>query len=169
MKIVFDLDGVLRDLNGYLHDKFDIPYPQEWFWKHQNKDIFQWVKDDRYMPLIYARTMDYYWLVKHCFEKPEIWTNQPPEWRQKTELWIKNHFEDCEIKYLTNAEKRVELDKQPNTWLVDDNPLFTSWDRILLIDHPYNRYIQDAIRIKSLEDLDQWIIKLMESNMMAEN
>jgi len=171
MKIVFDLDGVLRDLNGYLHDKFEIPYPKEWFWKYQGKDIFAWVKEDDYRPLVYAKTMPYYFLVKHCFEDIEIWTNQPEDWKEKTKLWLDVHFTNYnikyEVKYMTNAEKRVELDRQPDTWLVEDSPLFTSWDRIFLIDHPYNKYIQDAIRIYNLEDLDHWIWRMLKTNEVS--
>lgn len=162
MRIVFDLDGVLRDLCGYLNTKFNIPYPQEWFWKHQDKNIFDWVKQDNYMPLIYAPPTDYYWIIKHCFEKPEIWTCQPEEWKPKTKLWLDVHFQDYEIKYLDNAQKRALLDNSPDTWLVEDNPLFTHWDRIILIDRPYNRHIKEAERINGLNDLDAWIWKMLK-------
>ena len=164
MKIVFDLDGVLRDLNGYLNTKFDVPYPNEWFWKYQGKDIFQWVEEDSLMPLIYSPPTEYYWLIKHCFEKPEFWTNQPDKWRAKTKLWLDLHFDNYDIKYLDTPGKREMLDSNPGIWLLEDNPLFTHWDRILLIDRPYNKHIQEAIRIKGLEDLDSCIWRMIKTN-----
>jgi hypothetical protein len=170
MKIVFDLDGVLRDLNGYLNTKFGVPIPEEWFWKYQNKDIYDWVAQDNYSPLVYAPPTQYYWIVKHCFETPEFWTNQSPHWQAKTKLWLDLHFPNgYEVRYFDNGEKRKALDEETDAWLIEDNPTFTSWDRILLIDHPYNRHIKDVIRIKGLEDLDQWIMRLLEENMMPIN
>lgn len=116
------------------------------------------------MPLIYSPPTEYYWLIKYCFEKPEFWTNQPDSWKPKTKLWLDLHFSNYEIKYLDTAGKREMLDNNPSIWLLEDNPLFTHWDRILLIDRPYNKHIQEAVRIKGLEDLDAWIWRMIKTN-----
>jgi hypothetical protein len=163
MKLAFDLDGVLRELSLYLNTKFNVPYPQEWFWKYEGKDIYDWIKQDSLMPLIYAPTTEYYWIAKYAFEKPEIWTNQPEEWKPKTKLWLDVHFPEYEVKYVDGKEKRKLLDDNPDTWLLEDSPLFNSYERILLIDRPYNQHIQDALRIKNLEDLDAWIWKTLKT------
>lgn len=166
MRIIFDLDGVLRELNTYLNTKFDVPYPETWFWKHKDKDIFDWIKEDRYLPLIYSPPTDLYWIAKNAFENIEIWSNQPEIWKPYTKLWLDLHFKErgvnYEIKYLDNAQKRTLLDNTPDAWLLEDNPLFTSWERILLVDKPYNRHIVDATRIRNLEDLDGWIWKMLK-------
>lgn len=168
MKIVFDLDGVLRDLNGYLSTKYDIPYPQEWFWKHNGKDVFDWIAQDNLRAIAHAPTTDLYFIVKNCFEEIEIWTNQPENWRELTKVWIDVNFTEygikCDVKYLDNKEKRALLDTLPDTWLVEDNPLFTHWDRILLVDRPYNKHITDAVRIKGMEDFDRWIWKAIKQS-----
>jgi hypothetical protein len=169
MKIVFDLDGVLRDLNGYLHTKFGIPDPQEWFWKHQGKDIYQWIAQDNLAPLVYSPATDYEKIASFNFECPEIWTCQPDDWIPKTKLWLQLHFPQHEVRYLSTNEKRQWLDNEKNTWLVEDSPNFSHYDRILLIDRPYNRHLKDVIRIHNPEELNSWILKLLESNTIAVN
>ncbi|MCX5657958.1 MAG: hypothetical protein NTZ48_07080 [Candidatus Omnitrophica bacterium] len=164
MRIAWDLDGVLRDLYGYLNHKLGIPYQKDWFWKYQGKDIFDWIEQDNFLPLIYAPTTDYYWIVKHCFDKPEIWTCQPELWKPKTEIWIKHHFEDCEVHYLSTEEKRQKLDDNPDMWLVEDSPNFSHWDRILLIDTPHNRHIKEVDRIHTIGELDEWILKKLDTH-----
>ena len=40
MKIVFDLDGVIRDLAGHVARKYDCPYPETWDTTYQGKTLF---------------------------------------------------------------------------------------------------------------------------------
>ena len=160
MKLAFDLDGVLRDINAYLNDKYNIPYPKIWFWKHKNKDIFAWVKEDYYRALVYAPITEYFlpiykWLNGN---KIEVWTCQPEEWRKYTRLWLLNHFgEDYQIHYLNTKEKRERLDEHKEFYLFEDNPLFSSYERILLIDRSYNQHIKAQYRIKNKKDLREWL------------
>lgn len=162
MRLVWDLDGVLRDLNEYLSFKFGVPYPQEWFWRYKGKDIFEWIEQDLYAPLVYSPATEYERIVKWNFEHPEIWTCQPDKWIPFTKLWLDNHFDEYTVHYLTNKEKRLWLDNNPEIWLVEDNPLFSSYERILLIDRPYNRHIKDVLRINSVHDLNKWMLDNLE-------
>lgn len=159
MKIVFDLDGVLRDLCGYLNEKLDVPYPKEWIWKHHNKDIFEWIKEDRYCALVYAPITEYFSIVHKTIKNIELWTCQPEKWRPYTKLWINTNIGDCTIHYLDTNQKREKLDKEPNTYLVEDSPNFKHYDRILLIDRPYNRKVSAETRIHNPKELKQWLIK----------
>jgi hypothetical protein len=162
MRIVFDLDGVLRDLNGYLESKFDIPYPQEWYWNHQGKNIFDWIEQDHFATLVYAPATEYERIAKFNFEQLEIWTNQPEKWILYTTLWLTNHFPDAIVHYLNTQEKQEWLKNNPDTYLVEDCPLFTDYSQILLIDRPYNRHLVVPHRIHSAEELSSWILSRME-------
>ena len=143
MKIVFDLDGVLREINSYLVTKFNVPYPQNWLWKYKDKDIFDWIKQDDYRALIYAPTTKYFLPIKKKFENIELWTCQPEKWKPYTKIWLKNHFEDHYlINYLNTEEKRRRLDEEKGVYLVEDCPNFSHYKNILLIDRPYNRHIE---------------------------
>ncbi len=164
MKIVFDLDGVLRDLNGYLNTKYGIPYPQEWFWKHDEKNIFDWVEKDNYATLVYAPATEYERIAKFCFleQNIELWTCQPDNWKPYTKLWIDLHFPNAVVHYLNTAEKRARLDNEHSTYLVEDCPLFSHWERIILIDQPYNKNVKCETRIKKPEELMDFISERMD-------
>lgn len=158
MKIVFDLDSVLRDLEGYLWDRLGVPKPTVWVWRHLGKDIFEWVEGDDFNSLVYSPTTEYYLTIKKYVKNIEIWTNQPHKWRTYTDIWLKNHFGDKYLlNYLTTDEKQKRLNGEKGTYLVEDCPNFTDYSRILLIDYPYNRHIDAPNRITKPEELEVWL------------
>ena len=154
MKIVFDLDGVLRDLNTYLYNKYSIPYPQNWLWKHDNKDIFEWVGQD-YQILLHAPETEYCSIVRTYIDNIEIWTCQPPNWRDKTQHWINKHLGTCKVRFLSTKEKEERLDFLVDHILVEDSPNFESYSKIALIDRPYNQHIKANHRICKPEELKE--------------
>lgn len=162
MKIVFDLDGVLRDLVGYIINKTNIPYPTHWDWRIENKDIFEWVKESDYKALIEAPETKYCSLIKTYMDNIEIWTQQPLDWRDKTLHWINKHFGNCMVRFLSTQEKQTRLEFLTDTLLVEDSPNFTNYNRVILIDHPYNKNIEVSHRIEKPEDLLE-VFKLIGS------
>ena len=42
---------------------------------------------------------------------------------------------------------------EPNTLLIEDNPKFSDYSRIILIDQPYNQKVEANIRVSSPEEL----------------
>jgi len=159
MRLVFDLDGVLRDLYAYLNTKFNVPYSESWIWRYQNKDIFDWIREDRYSCLVYAPITEYFLPINRIIEHLELWTCQPETWRKYTKLWITANIGDCAKHYLDTAQKRAKLDEEPDTFLVEDSPNFANYDRIILIDRPYNQSVKADIRIKSPKELIPWLEK----------
>ena len=157
-KIVFDLDGVIRDLMRYCYDMFNIPEANEWFWKYKNKDIYDWVKEDNYNALLYSKPTKYFSVIKNYSEKLEIWSHQPLKWRSLTKRWLDYHLGDYTIRYLNTSEKRKRLDAHKNLWLVEDSPNFSNYDRIILIDKLYNKNINCKTRIKTCLGL-AWVLK----------
>ena len=152
MRIAWDLDGVLRELNIYLQKKYNIPYPKKWGWEHEGKNIFDWAKQDNYEICFKAPPTEYVEIYRIFTKGSEIWTCQPELWRKNTLKWIKKYLGNCKVKFLTTEEKREELDKNTDCLLVEDNPNFKNYDRILLIDRPYNRRIKNVVRIKNVSD-----------------
>jgi hypothetical protein len=152
MNVVFDLDGVIRDLNVYFRDKYGISYPKVWYWKHKGKDFWWWCDKDKNLAPINAKPTEYYKVIKkHC---KEIWTCQPMKWRKKTKHWIKEYLGDCKIRFLDTKQKRARLDKYKDIILVEDCPNFSNYERIILIDRPYNRKTK-ALRVKTPESLER--------------
>lgn len=151
-KIVFDLDGVLRDLMFYLSRKYDVPIVDNWYWKHNKKDIFDWVDYDKKKVLALAPVTEYYKTIIDNFDFIEIWTCQPKEWMPYTNFWIDAHlkdFIDYKIKIMNTKEKEEALYKSKDTYLVEDCPRFKNYDRILLLDRSYNKDIKVKYRIHS--------------------
>lgn len=159
-KIVIDLDGVLRDLCLYLSDRFNVPYPDKWFWTYKDKDIFQWIKEDNYYALIYAPITKYFYHIMELVDEIEIWTCQPDEWKPFTKLWLENNIiKDYKIIYLNTEQKRQKLDQNKNLVLIEDSPNFSDYERIILIDTPYNQEVE-ALRIHNPEELRELLNEL---------
>ena len=85
MKLIADLDGVVRNLNGYLSLKYDVPMPETWTWSFLGKNIFDWVKHDNFDILTESPPSEYYSVIKKY--AAEIWTSQPDNWRPHTIQW----------------------------------------------------------------------------------
>lgn len=155
MNIVFDLDGVMRNLMSYLKNKYKIPYPKTYWWKYKDKDIYDWAKYDNYEICRSAPVTKYYRIIKKYFPEPEIWTHQPKDWQKPTIIWLDRHFDSYIVKFLNGEQKRKRLDRYKNTLLVEDSPNFTHYDRIILIDDSLNKNIKSKIRIKNTKELER--------------
>ncbi len=152
-KIVFDLDGVIRDLNRYLVEKYNIPYPKEWNWTYKGKDIWWYSEKDKNMLVLNSKTTEYYDVIKKYCD--EIWTCQPDRWKDKTKKWVYKYLgSNVKLLFLTTKEKRERLNKEKNTILIEDSPNFENYDRILLIDRLYNKKVK-ATRIRNPKQLEK--------------
>lgn len=159
MKYIFDCDGVLRDLNQGLLDKYGVQYPTTWYYKYQGKNIFDWYYNDLNL-LEKAPVTEYIDVIKAYGRKLnangellEIWTNQPFNWRSHYSKWIETNMAGVEIKtsFLDGREKYQAI-KNSNNILVEDSPLLPIDSQILLIDRPYNQEVHQ-IRVKSVAEL----------------
>lgn len=147
MKIVFDLDGVLRDLAGYVAKKNGCSYPKVWNEKYKGLDIFQCIDKDLDC-LINARPTAYLPIVVKYYREIDIWTNQPDNWKSHTEKWIDNNVATkVNIYYKSPDEKARCLLENRDIILVEDSPKFYNYDQILLIDRPYNQHVKAVMRV----------------------
>ena len=167
-RIVFDLDGVLRDIISYLEKIYNIPTIEKWYWEHDNKDINKLVKEDGYKALIEAEPTDYLKSIIKNFGYLEIWTNQPDEWLPYTYRWINDNirrYVNCEISIL-NSEQKEELLDYNDVYLVEDYPNFRDYENIILVDRPYNRNVICKHRVKNGKEL---IDKIREVELNGNN
>lgn len=155
MKLVFDLDGVLRLLYPRLWKKYKIPWPREYIWTYKNKNIYEWVKQDKYKAVRNGIPTQFLSIVKKHIAIPEIWTYQPEDWRKYTIEWLNMHIGKYNIKFYTTEQKREALDMDRDIILVEDCPLFTNYEQIALIDYSYNRDVNTAYRIKTILDFER--------------
>ena len=159
MNFVFDLDGVLRDINGYLVGRYYSEYPTKWDWKYRGMNFFEAVANDDYRALLHASITPYLLTAERLLRSVEIWTAQPKHWRAFTEMWIRQNIKSYTLRYLNTEEKREALDEEPDTILIEDCPLFKNYDRIVLIDYPYNNHIE-CERIRDEGDLEELILDM---------
>ncbi len=156
-KIVFDIDETVRALGAEIHKRFKIPYSLRgtWWTTYKGLNFYDWVAKD-YSVLYEAPTTKYYKIIKSFRNGSliEFWSHQPKEWQPHTISWLAKHFGDeFYVRFLDREEKYRELKKNKNIILVDDSPFFPSYNRIWLIDQPYNKNIKCLVRIKIIDDL----------------
>ena len=160
-KIVFDLDGVFRELLTYLKDKYGIPYPNSWSWTFKGKGIYWWAKKDKKQILEFSPVSEYLEIVKKYYKCLEIWTWQPLEWRKGTRKWLNKYIKNYKVRYLTTEQKEKRLNSLDNVLLLEDNPNFINYDKIILVDRPYNRHIKAKCRVKNTKQLE----KILKENV----
>lgn len=130
-----------------------MPYPINWNWTHEGKDIFEIIKEDNYKALINSPETEYCPIIRTYIDNIEIWTSQPYSWRDKTTHWVNKHLGTCKIRFLTPEEKESRLNFLIDHILVEDSPNFTDYSKIALIDRLYNRKVHATHRIKTPEEL----------------
>ena len=155
MNIIFDLDGILRNLIGSFCKDLNLPIPTEWEFKKGSKTIYEWVEEKGYKPLMDSSPTEYYRVIRNNIENIEIWTDQLPEWRLYTEAWIKTYIGKSKIRYLSTSEKESRLYSLKDTYLVEDCPNFKDYSKIVLIDRPYNQNVKAPNRVKTPLELEE--------------
>jgi len=156
MKIVFDIDGVVRDLMGIIKERYGCLRPvKNWVWHHKGKTIFDYVRED-YSVLINAKPTKYCDIIQKYGNNNhiEFWSAQPDDWQVHTEKWIKKYFKNFSIKYFKHHEKFRTLCRKKDVVLVEDYPMFKDYSKIILIDWKYNRHVKNPIaRISTVDQL----------------
>jgi hypothetical protein len=148
--IYFDLDGVLRDLNGAAGIS-----PVEWNCKIGKDNL-------RYVPyftenlnLLYIARPTLYLEVAEVFHKHygiTILTDQILSWRRITHLWVDEHFV-CSSPSIVFSNDKLSLLREGDI-LVEDHPYLTDYSKVILVDMPYNRGIRlPHVRVSNTHQL----------------
>ena len=155
MKLIYDLDGVLRWLTAVPRDwreplDWDEPLPT-------GQNVFEYF-GEKLERLCYAPVTEYYsTIVKDRNAKLTIVTHQPKEWVLYTEKWIHVYIPMATVFYVGSSEEKMEhLNEE--TLLVEDYPKFKDNSKIVMIDRAYNREVKDCYkRIHSPEELQSFM------------
>ena len=151
MKLIYDLDGVLRDLSGHLAKKYNENYPTTWNCTFGGMKYLDAVEKD--MKVLLDAPPTGYLEVAKKYGIDEIWTDQPELWKVYTHQWIIQHIGVVPTFYLTTAQKEQRLIDEEDSILIEDSPNFVEYNAILLIDRPYNQEVR-ATRIFGSKHLD---------------
>lgn len=163
LNFIWDLDGVARDLSGEVSRRYGEGKQFSSFNdKIKGKTVVEWINEDLSI-LEASPTTEYYEVIKKYFPNPIFWSHQYEDWMLYTEKWLKKHFKDYTIELMDNKTKFEELSKLEDTYLVEDFPFYTSYKNMVLIDRLYNRDVKAPIRIKTPEELENFILKEKEN------
>lgn len=158
VKIVTDLDGVLRDLMAYINSRWEVKNPESWNWTVDGKNIFDLAKEFPEILFLSPKTPYFETIVK--FYKPgkvPIWSAQPEDWKILTKAWCDKHIgiDKYDLEFLKPEEKYQRLLDNPNTLLIEDSPNFPKYDQIILIDTIQNEKNKAKIRVKTNKELQE--------------
>lgn len=153
-KIYFDLDGVIRDLSGYVGggepDNWQDPMPN-------GRRLMEYVEAN--LECLYECPATKYYYIIRRLPFVRILTCQPEAWRSYTVCWIQEHFEwgRYDIDFVDHADEKLKM-LLPGDILIEDYPMFKDYSQIALIDYQYNRNVEgEIIRIREPEELDAFL------------
>lgn len=155
--IWFDLDGVIRDLHLAVFGR-DV---EDWGYKingldlcdiiDKNLDLLLTAPSSAYLPVI----LDY----RDRVGRLNILSSQPKLWREKTTAWIKQYLgtnskAHLSIIYVDNSKDKFKYLNEGDL-LIEDNPNYSDYSQIILIDHLYNKNVQPLSRVTHPKELKE--------------
>lgn len=165
IKLYFDLDGVIRELNQHILGH----QPNEWEGLDGNLLVYTIHKNPKI--LLETTPTEYYHTIlraSHAYHFPiHILSHQPKQWQPYTTAWIKTYlqpFTDIKTIYTeSSAEKRTYID-DAKSYLIEDCPTIADHPRVVLLDKPYNRDVVATYRrIYDPQELEDWFRATYES------
>ena len=103
---------------------------------------------------------EYYTTIRKYYPIPTIWSYQHPEWIKLTTDWLSKYFIDFNLEIKNNDQKFEALHKEDcDVFLVEDYPLYEDYNKMVLIDRPYNQEAKAEIRIHSPKELEKFILE----------
>jgi len=162
-KIYFDLDGVLRSLA----DGIGGMKLKTWDDLAPNGQTFCGYIDDRLEVLLEAPRTKYFDVITG--NGPiDIVTYQAPYWRPNTVEWVARNIPGkYTLTFVDSMEGKLKYLERG--FLVEDYPKFPreAYDRIVLIDYPYNRGIDALARVKRPWELETILQVLRQSHIVC--
>lgn len=153
--IIFDLDGVLRDLC----DAAGIN-PKTWDCRIANQSFVEYFTQNKNL-LYLARPTEYLEVAKICrayFDIPVIiMTDQPVTWHNAARYWVAEVFDNCPPTIVFAEDKISLLD--PSDILIEDSPNLSSYEQVILVDKPYNQEVVAARRVHTAKELFRVLVK----------
>jgi len=145
--IYFDIDGVIRDLDGYFGKR-----RTEWHMKVNGMTLVEAVDSDM-RALTETEPLPFLEVIREFNPEPTFMTVQPANWIKPTMEWIGKHVPGAAINFTPAPTYKLWLLK-PGDLLVEDYPFFEDYSRIILIDWPYNQNVKNPYaRVRTPDEL----------------
>ena len=148
MKIFIDIDNVIRDIDtavfGRRQRHWRIEVAGLTFMEYVERNIDKILPNapecEYCVPL--RGWLDLFGSGDLCFL-----SSQPDLWLPYTEQWLAERFPNVPKMFVKQAEDKLPIIEKENAILIDDYPSFSSYERIVLIDRPYNKQVEAPRRI----------------------
>ena len=150
MRVVWDADGVIRDLISVLEQKYQFTV-RHWSFSYNGKDFWDMAKETPKL-FLNAPVTEYYSIIKQC-KCPTFWTVQREENKADTIKWLNKHFPKYKVRFFKDFEHKYKAVQKSNVILIDDFPNFPSYENIILIDRNYNKETHAPIRVTTPKKL----------------
>ena len=142
MKVVFDIDGVLRNLSGKLNEWYGFPKdPPDWDYRDENTNstVKDLLKKD---PSVFAEA-EMTWfadILISKFDDIECWTVQEEEWIKYTDMWLKKHmWKPFKVKYFPHFVDKYKAIEDLDGYIFDDYPRFEHYEKVIIPTYNYNK------------------------------
>lgn len=159
-KILFDLDGVQRDLSQGIAAHLGKPF-RPVFWDENVTEGLGLCQYVSLYPEILINAPPTEFLPVYAEANPPgvILTCQPIQWIPYTSLWIKTHLPTvANVVWCQHPFEKLEIAERLDALLVEDYPGFPDNSRIVMVDRPYNLGIRGCFgRVRSADDL-RWLL-----------
>ena len=153
-KIVFDLDGVIRNLMYPFEQQYGFK-TKKYNFRHNGRNFWDMAREHPEF-FIEAPVTKYYNTINKYVKRPTIWTFQHKEYRDLTEHWVASYFDDYNIRFFRcGGDKYKRLREKTDHVLIEDAPNFPDYTRVILIDQPWNKGIEDAFRVSKVGELEK--------------
>ena len=153
--LYFDLDGVFRILGTSVlgHEPF------KWDAKKNGKSVIQIVNEDPSVCERLPAYEDMLHVVNTSLDSIFILTNQLDSWIPYTERWLEKKLKiPYQVVYTSGPDEKLKF-LQKGDILVEDYPLFKSYDQIALVNRNYNMVVPNPkVRIYGAPGL-KWVIE----------
>jgi hypothetical protein len=160
-RIFWDLDGVLRRLSFPNYPN----WPDSWTQRDGSGNDICEVIDKNLEILLESPETEYIELARECVPL-HIVSSQPDNWRKHTSKWLDVHLPEAKVKYVSNAFQKLVYLEAKTRVLIEDYPLYPSYENIILISRPYNRNTKAEHRVTYPDELRDKISQYIKGDLV---
>lgn len=151
INLFWDIDGTIRRLDKPTIGE-ELPY-----WNYKKNGVGFCTLVDNNLTILEKAQPYSYLNVLNKQKNAVVITHQPEKWKPYTERWLSKWVKiPYEIIYVDCIEDKLEY-LENNDYLIDDYPLFSSYDNILLVDRLWNQEVKAINRIFGTKDLREFL------------
>lgn len=161
MNLLWDLDGVLRDLGGEVFSNIEI---DSWDMVVDGLSLCDKVENNLWF-LYTAPPTKYFDTIIEKTDMLDIITYQKEHWRPLTVAWCEKYIgrNKYNLFFVDDFKEKLYL-MDKDSVLIDDFPFFADYTNVAVVDYKYNKDVKNPlIRIETVTQMDNFLQKYKEA------